>query len=77
MTSDSQQTQTRETTRIVIFVILFGVTGFLGLPLLWFSKSFTPWEKVFWSVMTTLYTLLLIAIAAATCWWAYRQLYPA
>jgi hypothetical protein len=65
----------RRTTRIVMFVVLFGVTGFLGLPALWISKSFTPSEKVFWSIINTIYTLVLIGITAAICWWSYTQIF--
>jgi hypothetical protein len=65
----------RRTTRIVMFVVLFGVTGFLGLPALWISKSFTPAEKVFWSIINTIYTSVLIGITVAICWWSYHQIF--
>jgi hypothetical protein len=65
----------RNTVRWVILGLLFLVTGFLGLPLLWVSKSFTPSEKVIWSVINILYTSTLIAITAAICWWAFRPLF--
>ncbi len=63
----------RQTTRVLVFVILFGVTGFLGLPLLWLSGSFSRPEKILWSLVNILYTLALIAITAAICWWSYLQ----
>lgn len=63
----------RQTTRVIVFVTLFGVTGFLGLPLLWFSRAFSRREKIVWSVINTLYTLALIGITAAICWWSYLQ----
>ncbi|XZE46278.1 hypothetical protein SH467x_001557 [Pirellulaceae bacterium SH467] len=63
----------RQTTRVIVFVTLFGVTGFLGLPLLWFSSAFSQREKIVWSVINTLYTLALIGITAAICWWSYLQ----
>lgn len=65
------------TTRTVIFILLFGVTGFLGLPLLWFSKSFTPAEKLLWSVINVVYTLTLIGLTALICWWSYTQIQQA
>jgi hypothetical protein len=71
----SERLLDRQTTRIVMFVVLFGVTGFLGLPALWISKSFTPSEKIFWSIINTIYTLILIGITAAICWWSYRQIF--
>ena len=51
--------------RPLVFAILFGVTGALGLPLLWFSPAFTTTEKWLWSTINILYTLGLIAIAIA------------
>lgn len=63
----------RQTSRVLVFVTLFGVTGFLGLPLLWFSRSFSRREKIIWSLINILYTLALIAITAAICWWSYLQ----
>jgi len=60
--------------RTLIFVMLFGVTGFLGLPVLWLSPSFSNFEKCFWSVVNILYTLLLIAITIAICWWSWSRI---
>jgi len=60
--------------RTLIFVMLFGVTGFLGLPVLWLSPSFSRLEKCFWSVVNILYTLLLIAITIAICWWSWNRI---
>ena len=51
--------------RPLILGVLFGVTGVLGLPLLWYSPVFTRGEKVYWSVINTLYTLGLLAMAIA------------
>ena len=51
--------------RPLVFGILFGVTGALGLPLLWYSPAFTRKEKWLWSIVNSLYTLGLIAIAIA------------
>lgn len=63
--------------RPLIFGMLFGVTGALGLPLLWFSPVFTRKEKWLWSIVNGLYTLGLIAIAIASLrviFDAYEQL---
>lgn len=51
--------------RPLILGVLFGVTGAIGLPLLWFSPSFTSKEKWLWSLVNILYTLLLVGLAAA------------
>ena len=60
--------------RRAILVLLWGVTGFLGLPLLWLSPKFTPVEKLLYSVLVTLYSLLLIGIAVGIVWWAYLRI---
>jgi hypothetical protein len=49
------------------------MTGFLGLPLLWISQAFTVGEKVLWSVLNTIYTLILIGIAIGVCYWCYLR----
>ncbi|MCU0708419.1 MAG: hypothetical protein MUF23_09020 [Pirellula sp.] len=59
--------------RTTIFCLLFGATGFLGLPLLWMSPVFSRTEKILWSVINTLYTLALIGLAAWVCYWCYQQ----
>ena len=60
--------------RILIFVMLFGVTGFLGLPILWMSPSFSRLEKYFWSVVNIIYTTALIVLCVVICWWAYARI---
>lgn len=60
--------------RRAILVLLWAVTGCLGLPLLWISPKFTATEKFIYSVLVTIYTLILIAIAAGTVWWAYARI---
>jgi len=60
--------------RLAILGLLFGVTGFLGIPVLWMSPAFSRNEKIAWSVAVTIYTLVLIAIAVAICWWSYNQI---
>jgi hypothetical protein len=60
--------------RRLIFVMLFAVTGFLGLPILWISPSFSRLEKYVWSVVNILYTSTLIAICLAICYWAWNRI---
>lgn len=59
--------------RKVILLMLFFVTGALGLPLLWLSPAFNATEKVAWSLVNILYTLMLIGLCLAICFWAYSQ----
>lgn len=67
----------RKTTRFLILAMLFFVTGFLGLPVLWLSKSFSLTEKLVWSVLNTIYTCALIAGTVAICVWALRPFFTA
>jgi len=60
--------------RRAILVLLWGVTGFLGLPVLWLSPKFSWSEKFVYSVMITLYSLFLIAFAGGIVWWAYLRI---
>lgn len=60
--------------RKFILVILFFVTGALGLPLLWISTQFSATEKVLWSLANLVYTLALIALCIAICIWAYSRI---
>ena len=57
-----------------MFGMLFCVTGFLGLPFLWMSPKFSDSEKMVWSVVVVIYTLILIGITMAICWWSYSQI---
>ena len=58
--------------RSMVLLILFGVTGALGIPLLWINKRFSLIEKLFWSAMVLIYTSLLVGFAAWVVMWAYR-----
>ncbi|MEY4565134.1 MAG: hypothetical protein RLY14_104 [Planctomycetota bacterium] len=60
--------------RKAIIVMLFGITGVLGLPLLWLSPRFSGSEKLVYSVAVTFYTAVLIGIAVAAVWWAYLRI---
>ncbi len=69
----SQWSQLLES-RGVMFGMLFCVTGFLGIPFLWMSSKFSRNEKIVWSIIVTIYTLILIGIAVVICWWSYTQI---
>lgn len=61
--------------RAAVLAILFLVTGFLGIPLLWMNQRFSTLERVVWSVIVTLYTVALIAVAWMIVAWSYRQIF--
>ncbi len=60
--------------RGAVLALLFLVTGVLGLPLLWVNRQFSNTERVFWSVVVTIYTVALVAGAAWIVWWAYNRI---
>jgi hypothetical protein len=60
--------------RKIILLVLFCVTGALGLPLLWISPVFSHREKVIWSIGNILYTLALIALCIGICIWSYWRI---
>ena len=68
--------ETRIASRVIIFGLLFGVTGALGLPILWLSNNFTGLEKALWTLIVTAYTLFLIVGTLGICWWAWNQVFP-
>ncbi len=61
--------------RGAVFATLFLVTGVLGIPLLWMNQKFSNTERIVWSVIVTVYTAILIAIAYAIVMWSYRQIF--
>ncbi|MCG8648839.1 MAG: hypothetical protein MI861_03350 [Pirellulales bacterium] len=60
--------------KLAVLAILFLVTAVLGIPLLWINRRFSNTERIFWSIVVTLYTLALFAIVAWILWWAYRRI---
>jgi len=40
----------------LVLGMLFFVTLFLGLPVLWFSRGFSPLSKVLWTVLLLVWT---------------------
>ena len=61
--------------RSTILCTLFLVTGAIGIPLLWTTPSFSKKERIFWTVVVSIYTLILILGTAAIIWWAYEKLF--
>lgn len=58
----------------LVLGILFLVTGFLGLPLLWLSPSFSRMEKWIWSVVNVVYTSSLIYLTYRIVLWAWHSI---
>ena len=60
--------------KLAVLAILFFVTGFLGLPLLWICKKFSNAERWIWAVVNTVYTCTLIWIVIKICMWSWNQI---
>ena len=58
----------------IVLGLLFFVTGFLGIPLLWMSKGFSTLMKIVLSVVVTVYTFALFGCVGLVLWWAYQQI---
>lgn len=58
-----------------VLFVLFLVTGALGIPLLWKNEKFSDQERVLWSIVVTIYTIMLIAGVGWVCLWSYRRIY--
>ena len=61
--------------RSVVLAVLFLVTGALGIPLLWVNQKFSNAERVFWTVVVLIYTVLLIAGVGWIVWWAWTRIF--
>ena len=60
--------------KYAVLAALFVVTGFLGLPLLWMNRNFSSTERLLWSIVVIIYSLILIGITVFVMWWSYRQI---
>ncbi|MGB7344682.1 MAG: hypothetical protein WBD20_10735 [Pirellulaceae bacterium] len=69
-----KQKSSRLQSRFAVLSILFLITGAIGIPLLWVSPQFSRGEQVFWTIVVSLYTLSLLAIAGSVVWWLYSRM---
>jgi len=60
--------------KLAVLAVLFFVTGFLGLPLLWLCKNFSTAERWFWAIANTIYTCALIWIVFKICMWSWNRI---
>ena len=74
ITSEGSTWEQLAKSSLLVLGILFFVTGAVGLPLLWSSPAFSVCSKWIWTVIVTIYTILLIAIVIAIVWWAYSTI---
>ena len=55
--------------KLAVLATIFVAAGILGLPLLYYSKAFSRAERVFWTIMTLLYTVLVFYILYRAILW--------
>jgi cobalamin synthase len=61
--------------RGAVLAALFLVTGALGIPLLWMNHKFSNVERIVWTIIVTIYTIILVLIVWAIVMWSYRQIF--
>ena len=57
--------------RRTILLLSFFVMGVLAVPLIMKSPVFSRGEKWMWSILVTLWTALLLALAGWSVYWSY------
>jgi hypothetical protein len=60
----------------MVLLVLFGVTGCLGIPLLFMSRGFTNTSRILWSLVSILYTALLLWGFVLIMQWCWGRLEP-
>ncbi len=63
-----------QNSRIAILAVLFLMTGFLGIPLLWLNPNFSRLERWIWAIVVTVYTFVLIAITCGVVYWSLNSI---
>ena len=58
----------------VVIVMLFCVTGALGIPLIWMCRTFSPTVKVLLTVAVTVYTVLILWVFWLVMVWCYHRI---
>jgi hypothetical protein len=58
----------------MILCLLFFVTAALGLPVLWYSRSFSQPAKIVVSIIVIIYTMIIFACFGAIMYWCYLQI---
>ena len=72
-TADDDELGKFGASKIRVLVIVFLAAGIMGLPLILASKRFSPVEKVFWTVIVLLYTVVIFyALYAYIKWFGAR-----
>jgi hypothetical protein len=60
----------------VILGLMFGVALVLGLPFLWKSRGFSTLGKIVWTVIVSLYTILVFWLFWLLVSWCWGRISP-
>ena len=58
----------------LMLLLLFGVTLFLGLPLLWISRGFSATGKVVVTILVLVWTVIVLACFGTVVWWCWQRI---
>ena len=58
----------------LVLALLFFVTLFLGLPVLWYSRAFSRTSKLVWTALVLLWSAVVCAVFVWVMWWCYVQI---
>ena len=61
--------------RGAVLSFVFLVAGVVGLPLLWMNPNFSRAERIIWTIIVTLYSLVILILAGGILWWFFRLLF--
>jgi hypothetical protein len=61
----------------MILFLLFFVTAALGLPMVWYSKSFSPATKVVLNIVVSLYTVAILGCFGGVMYWVVNRIMSA
>lgn len=57
----------------VVLSMLFLVTLFLGFPVLWRSKGFSAQGKIVWTILVSLWSILIFYVFFVIMAWSYGR----
>jgi hypothetical protein len=60
--------------RWFVFVAIFLVMMFLGLPLLWRCPAFSRAEKIIWTIVTLVYSVVVFWIFVLVMMWSWGNI---
>jgi hypothetical protein len=62
---------------LVMLLMLFFVTAACGIPFLWMSRGFSTLGKIFWTIVVTAYTALILWLFWLVMVWCWTRIVDA